>query len=98
MSKTHCSYTKKRRLRYCSSTHKGLSTYPNQLINNNETYADMTNRMPRNSKCGMISHTHRHLIAYFVFDRLFIKSVLSFLCVKYKASIKRLFQYVTKSH
>ncbi len=35
--------TKKRRLHYCSSTHKGLSTYPQKSINNNETYADMTN-------------------------------------------------------
>lgn len=41
---------RKRRLRYCSSTHKGLSTYPTSQINNNETYADMTNRLPRNDR------------------------------------------------
>ncbi len=37
-------YTKKRRLRYCSSTREGLRTYPFSQINNNETYADMTKR------------------------------------------------------
>ena len=62
---------KKRRLRYCSSTHKGLRTYPTSQINNNETYADMTNRLPRNGRFGT-KVIPVGVIAYFAFD-LFIK-------------------------
>ena len=98
--RTYAYIHKKRRLRYCSSTHKGLRTCPLQSINNNETYADMTN--PRkctryNVRCTRvyICHTRRRLIAYFVLT-VVIKSVRSFLCVKYKASINAF--YMSKIH
>ena len=55
-------YTKKRRLRYCSSTHKGLSTYPFSQINNNETYADMTKRRLLKQPSEYECHTSRHLL------------------------------------
>ena len=59
--------TKKRRLRYCSSTRKGLRTYPIQSTNNNETYADMTTLLPRKGRYGM-NVIPVGVIAYFVSD------------------------------
>ena len=52
----------------------------------------MTNRLLKKQQTGMNSHTRRRLIALLCFDFWFDeKSVLSFLCVKYKASINAFF-------
>ena len=68
-SYTYIHTTKKRRPRYCSSTRKGLRTYPIPSTNNNETYADMTN--PRTSTKYKLGHRYVipvGVIAYFVSD------------------------------
>ena len=87
---------KKRRLRYCLSTHKGLSTYPFSQTNNNETYADMTNHPPRNDRVGMNVIPVGAQSFTLLLTMNYVKSVLSFLGANNKASINA-FQYVTDS-
>ena len=41
---------------------------PKSQINNNETYADMTNRLLKKQQTGMNSHTRRRLIGLLCFD------------------------------
>ena len=50
-----------------------------------ETYADMTNRLPKYGKAGYYRHTHRHLLVTLLLTLL--TKVAKFLSIKHKASI-----------
>ena len=86
-----CIHTKKRRLRYCSSTREGLRTYPFSQINNNETYADMTKRRLLKQPSEYECHTRRHLLV----TLLLTESISEKKCSKLFA---RQIQSVNKRH